>query len=453
MRPSAWIPATLVAAAWAAGCGDSSSPSNRPEASPDGAVSSLDTAPSNAISQDADAEAGARADAAADVAPARDGGSEAVDVGPSVDRSQDGALSPPDRPASDAPMAEFDTLAPDLDAGDAAEADAAADPRDGRGQDARDSTLGDGARSERLRRDSSPDRLADSGGDTPANLVVPTVSGTVYSFRFGDTIFAVDAAQGARIVTFSLGGRNVLTAPRNAGDNNWGSTFWPSPQSDWSWPPPAEIDSGPYGASLAGATLILASATASALGLSVSKRFTVDGVAGVVSIEYSIDNRATRSRSVAPWEISRVAAGGLTFFPMGEGAPSKGSQPLLPLELVGGVAWLAYDASVVTGEAKVFADGSEGWLAHARDGLLFVKAFGDIAPSQAASSETEIELYSDPTHSYIEVENQGALVRLAAGASLTWTVRWFLRELDASVPVESGGAALLGTVRALVEPP
>lgn len=205
---------------------------------------------------------------------------------------------------------------------------------------------------------------------------------------------------------------------------------------------------------LVGATLVLKGATASGLGLSVSKRFTVDGVAGVVSIEYSIDNRATRSRSVAPWEISRVAAGGLTFFPMGEGAPSKGSQPLLPVELSGGgVAWLAYDASVVTGEAKVFADGSEGWLAHARDGLLFVKAFGDIPPTQAAPSEAEIELYSDPTHSYIEVENQGALTRLAAGASLTWTVRWFLRELDASVPVEMGGAALLSTVRALVETP
>jgi hypothetical protein len=377
-----------------------------------------------------------------------------ADTAPATDTGADSAPARTDTSILDAPALDTPMLVPDawVSESDApANDDALTDADDGERGDARDAFSRDSL-SERARLDSAPDGLVDSN-NTPANLVVPEVSGTVYSFRFADTVFAVDAAKGARIITFSLGGRNLLTAAKNASDVNWGSTLWPSPQSDWSWPPPAEIDSGTYTPSLAGATLTLSSATANALGMSVTKKFTVDSLAGVVNIEYRISNRGTQSRSVAPWEVSRVAAGGLTFFPLGEGVPSKGSPALLPLALSGGVAWLAYDASKVTEAQKALADGSEGWLAHATDHLLFVKAFSDITPAQAAPGEAEIELYADPTRTYIELEEQGALTRLAPGASLTWTVRWFLRELDASVPIEVGSADLLSTVRALVQSP
>jgi hypothetical protein len=387
----------------------------------------------DAIPRDHDAEACLDSVAPEAETGGGDGAITTRDATPSADMETDNPLLSPDASTLDVPIAE-----PDASESDAPGTDDVADGG-GEGQDARDAAFRDGP-NERPR-------------DAPANLVVPELSGTIYSFSFDDTVFAVDAAKGARIVTFSLGGRNLLTAAKDASDINWGATFWPSPQNDWSWPPPAEIDSGAYTASVTGATLTLTSATASALGLSVVKTFTVDDVAGVVNIEYRIDNRGTRSRSVAPWEVSRVAAGGLTFFPMGEGAPSKGSPPLLQLELSEGVAWLAYDPNLITEGQKVLADGSEGWIAHATDNLLFVKAFGDITPAQAAPGEAEVELYADPTHTYIELENQGALTKLAAGASLTWTVRWFLREIDASVSVQTGSADLVGTVRTLVQTP
>jgi hypothetical protein len=278
----------------------------------------------------------------------------------------------------------------------------------------------------------------------------PTVNGSVYTFTFGDTVFAVDAAIGGRIVTFSLAGRNILTAAKNGQDINWGSTFWPSPQSAWGWPPPTEIDSDPYAASLAGNTLSLASATSSALGISVTKTFSIDSAAGVVTIDYGLVNRGTRARSFAPWEITRVAAGGLTFFSMGDGAPTKGTQDLLNLQMSGGVAWFVYDAATIPNEQKVFADGNEGWIAHVDGDLLLVKAFTNTPAAQAAPGEAEIELYTDAAHTYIEVENQGAYASLAAGASSQWTVRWFLRKLDPSISVLVGSADLVSTVRMLV---
>ena len=279
----------------------------------------------------------------------------------------------------------------------------------------------------------------------------PTVNGTVYTFTFGNTVFAVDAAKAGRIVTFSLVGKNILTAAKNSQDNNWGSTFWPSPQSAWNWPPPAELDPNPYTAFLCGAALSMTSQTSAALGLSVTKQFSVDASTGVVTINYGLVNHGTQARSVAPWEITRVAAGGLTFFPMGDGSPTKGTQDLLNLQIADGVAWFAYNAASITNEQKVFADGREGWIAHVDGNLLLVKAFTNTLATQAAPGEAEIELYTDAGHSYIEVENQGAYVSVAPGATSTWTVRWFLRLLDPSVSVQPGSPDLLGVVRGLVK--
>jgi len=286
--------------------------------------------------------------------------------------------------------------------------------------------------------------------DASGGPAAPAVNGTVHTFTLGDTVFAVDAAKGGRIVTFSLAGHNVLTSAKNSQDLNWGSTFWPSPQTAWNWPPPAEIDSGGYTASVAGSTLSLSSATSGALGLAATKKFSIDRAAGVVSIEYGLVNHGAQPVSVAPWEITRVAAAGLTFFPMGDGAPSKGSQDLLNLQISGGVAWFAYDVQSITNEQKVFADGHEGWIAHVDGDLLLVKAFTDTPAAQAAPGEAEIELYTDAAHTYIEVENQGAYVSVAPGTTSLWTVRWFLRKLDPSVSVQVGSADLLSTVRALV---
>ena len=277
----------------------------------------------------------------------------------------------------------------------------------------------------------------------------PTVSGSVYTFTFGDTQFVVDAAKAGRIVSFSLAGKNILTAPKNSEDNNWGSTFWTSPQSDWNWPPPAAIDPGPHSGRIVGDALVVESAVAANLGLAVSKKVSVDASKGMVAIDYGIANKGALARKVAPWEISRVATGGLTFFPMGGGKPWKGMQELMPLELQDGIAWFAAPMGPVGNDQKVFADGREGWIAHVDGDLLLVKAFADTIPAQAAPGESEVELYTDPGRTYVEVENQGAYVNLEPGKASSWPVRWFLRKLDSRIKVQPGSGDLLAVVRGL----
>lgn len=440
-----WVAFVAGSLLLAAGCGDSAkmaptADAGRPDASDD-----LIRANDVNAGQDAGSDTGNDADDAS----AFDAPTDADDA-----TAFDAATDTDDATAFDATDAEDGAAgAVPTDAEDGTDFDALTDADDGAASpaltDADSDAPTDAVSATAI--DATSDANRETGADAIDSVpVIPVLSGTVYSFAFADTVFAVDAAKGARIVTFSLLGRNILTVPTPAEMNNTGSTFWPSPQSDWSWPPPSQIDPGPYTGSPIGGLLSLTSAPAPTLGLVVTKEFSVDSRAGVVTIQYGLVNHGTAARSAAPWEITRVAAGGLTFFPMGDGVPSKGSQDLLPLKIVDGVAWFAYDATLIPNDQKVFADGHEGWIAHVDGDLLLVKSFTDTPVAQAAPGEAEIEIYTNAAHTYIEVENQGAYTKIAAGAKSVWPVRWFLRKLDPSVSVTVGSAELLQIVRALV---
>jgi len=73
-----------------------------------------------------------------------------------------------------------------------------------------------------------------------------TQSGNIYTLTVGDMVFKVNADYGARITSFTINGTEILYT---SGDMS-GSTFWPSPQSEWNWPPPEPLDSDAYSATL-----------------------------------------------------------------------------------------------------------------------------------------------------------------------------------------------------------
>ena len=79
------------------------------------------------------------------------------------------------------------------------------------------------------------------------------------------------------------------------------------------------------------------------------------------------------------------------------------------------------------------ADG-KGWLAYLNNGLLLLKKFDDLSPTQPAPGEAEIQVYVNRGKTYIELESQGAYTNLAPGESLTWTVRWQLEPYNGTAP-------------------
>jgi len=273
------------------------------------------------------------------------------------------------------------------------------------------------------------------------------MDGGRHVLAWNDVRLEIDAATGGRVTALAIGGRNLLSGPA-ADAANYGSTFWPAPQSAWGWPPPAEIDHAPTSFVIDPLAIDLRGATSPALGVSVDRRITADAGRGAITFDFSIRNRGAAATRLAPWQITRVPPGGLSLFPTGTGsfAPSN-----LAVREALGVTWYEYDAAAVTDHQKLFADGREGWLAHADGDALLVKTFAIVPRAAQAPGEAQIELYATPAHTYVEVEVQGAYETIAPGAALSWRVVWLVRRLPTNIPREVGSAPLLDFIRGVVE--
>lgn len=220
---------------------------------------------------------------------------------------------------------------------------------------------------------------------------------------------------------FSLSGRNALLTQ----GPEVGSTFWPSPQSAWGWPPPRVLDKAPYSVAVSGNQMVLTSNVCPQTGLRLEKRFElfVDRLQAV----YTMINAGDVPVRVAPWEITRIG-GGTTFF---EGNQPPLSQSNGKLEPAYGHMWHTYDANGQAAHEKVFVNGSSGWLANVHNQLLLLKVFEPLGDDRIAPGEAEIEIYGhgDSATPYIEMEQQGPYQRIEVGQQVQWQVSWVLKAL------------------------
>jgi hypothetical protein len=298
--------------------------------------------------------------------------------------------------------------------------------------------------------------MSSAGAAGALSLIVANNAGK-YSLAFGQTYIEIDPSNGARITALRLGGSTgtdvILDQTVNAGtDNadNWGSTFWPSPQT-WPWPPTSAtsigaINSSPYTVASDTSSVTLTSGLAGSPTVKVVKKFTADLNKEAVVIAYTVTNGGTAPVTVAPWEITRMGSGSITFYMQGTGAPTAGGTfALPPTTSAAGATWFQHTGSAT--QYKLNSDGSGGWIASAIGDLLLVKTFPDVPAGMAAAGEAEIEIYSSQL--YVEVEQQGAVQTLAPGASLDWTVNWYVRKLSA--PAAVGSADLVTLVQNLIK--
>jgi len=275
---------------------------------------------------------------------------------------------------------------------------------------------------------------------------VPVVRKENLRFSAGRYTVELDPVDGGRIVEFSLNGHNVLV-PKQESPSAYGSSFWPSPQSDWSWPPPPELDSLPWQIQLEGRTVVMTSGVNQKLGLMAEQRITAEPETDSLNIELIFTNRGALPRKVAPWQNTRVRPGGLVFYPSDAPTTSESSLLLMPER---GITWFLHDPTKYQESRKSYADGREGWLAHLDRGYLFIKVFPDIPREAQAPKEGEIVLYVPDSGRFLEVEQQGAYVELAVGESTRYAVRWIVKKLPEGVESTPGNQALVELARRLI---
>ena len=297
--------------------------------------------------------------------------------------------------------------------------------------------------------------VKDTVGPAKDTVVFSPLS-TYLTLDLGGARMVVDVEKGARITELSIAGVNVLSGP-GINSQNFGSTFWPSPQSLWGWPPLKPFDTDPYTGimdPLTGGIRLDSEPAALPMvegypKLRLSKTFLPLPEKNAVDVTYGIANVSTNGApavTTAPWQVTRVrGVGGLTFLAKGSGRV-KAAEGLRLVESAG-LLWFPFVPA--SGDAKTFAD-AQGWVAHVTaDRLLLVLRFEDIAASDSPSGDAELELYTglaSTVGDYLELEPQGKQKILAAGGTLTWTVRFLLRTLPAHITPTVGDPALIAFV-------
>lgn len=244
----------------------------------------------------------------------------------------------------------------------------------------------------------------------------------LYTISCGNIQMKIDAARGARITSFTFDGQEVISQLDRP--NMYGSTFWTSPQKEWSWPPVFEHDLMAYTVDGSGNEYVMTSQLSQKFPVRIRKKFAADPGDRCIVVTYTIINESDKERKVAPWEITRVPAQGDIFFD----APLNSITPagLMPFVKKNGLAWYTIDHDE-TQNRKINADG-KGWLCYRNDGLLLTKRFDDLTSSQPAPDEAEIQVYVHKGNVYVELESQGEYKTLKPGESLDWTVRWYLEK-------------------------
>ncbi|MGN6645635.1 MAG: DUF4380 domain-containing protein [Cytophaga sp.] len=278
---------------------------------------------------------------------------------------------------------------------------------------------------------------------------VAPIGDSAYSLSYAGLTAVIDFKNGGRLEALSLGDKNILSG-KKVNPGNWGTSLWPAPQSAWGWPPSQELDNFAYTVVQDSTEIILKSKKDPKQSFIFTKAYKINTADTTLVVTYTILNDTTIAQKVAAWEISRVAPGGLTFYPSGDEAKRGLLAPLTKDSL--GATWYQHKPETVPatgppGSTKVFADGKEGWLAQFSNGMLLVKSFEDVAAGKYAPEEGEIELYANPDHSYIEIEQQGTYVELKAHEELKYTVTYKLVKLPETSSVNISYKELLDLAR------
>ncbi|MGA7719725.1 MAG: DUF4380 domain-containing protein [Ignavibacteriaceae bacterium] len=281
------------------------------------------------------------------------------------------------------------------------------------------------------------------------NKSITTTKNGSYIINTGNKNMTFDPKEGGRITSFKLDDYEFLT-DKNVHPDNYGSTFWPSPQSNWNWPPPAVLDNEPYQVEYKGKSIVATSGIDPVSGLQFIKEFS-GGKNNRMYLTYSILNVYKEVKKVAPWEVTRVHKGGLLFFPAGETPVHKKSFDMALTETMNGIVWSKIEKQGPKSSLLSISDGSEGWIAYAIEGKLFVKKFEDIKPAMFAPGEAEISLYLCPDADYIEIEIQGKYESLNPGSKSVWKVEWNAANIPSTIKVDKDSKELVDFVRGLIK--
>ena len=275
--------------------------------------------------------------------------------------------------------------------------------------------------------------------------------GNNYYRKEGNNQLVISASVAGRVSSLKIDDQELLLTPDFTKTSIWGNAFWTSPQSEWNWPPSESLDTDPYTVSYENDRLVLTSKVDEKTRYQFVKSYGINAEKKCISIRYSIYNRGEVEKNVAPWEVTRLQAGGIAFFPQGNTESTSGIFYPMPVEHIDGLTWSTYDVNNIReNHHKMLTDGKEGWIAFTNKGKLLVKEFSDVPVELLVAGEGEIELFANTEKTFWEVGQQGEMTTLAPGQHLNWEVLWYMRTLPENIKAKAGNPELVSFVRGVL---
>ena len=190
-------------------------------------------------------------------------------------------------------------------------------------------------------------------------------------------------------------------------------------------------------------TIETASPVDPGVGLRVLKSFTLDPNTGELGILQRMINSSGRELRYCIWDRTVCKGGGFVFFKLNPESRFEKGWSILSRSGAGfhypagqqqpGVQVIDDLLVIQTGttSAKIGADSLSGWIAYARDNLLFIKFFPVSPGGNYADGGNTVEVMWTPT--ITELSPLSPAVKLAPGASYDFPERWMLIPLDKAV--------------------
>ena len=179
--------------------------------------------------------------------------------------------------------------------------------------------------------------------------------GLIFEVKCGKAVMKI-SADGGRVLSFSYDQKEILT--QSTEHENFGSTLWTAPQSDWGWPPFDVLDNQEYKVKKIGNKLKMTSEPDPKSGFQFGKTWQAMKN-NSIRIEYLIKNISGKAKSVGPWEVTRVPSGGLAFFPEG-GRGKVPESDLKPNLEKDDIKWISINKNPIPEHQKLFSTAKEG---------------------------------------------------------------------------------------------
>ena len=253
-------------------------------------------------------------------------------------------------------------------------------------------------------------------------VIVPN-AGRVLQFRFmGET-------NGPFFENPALYGKNATASSWNTTGGFGGDKPWPSPQSHWSWPPPAGFDGSPYTASINHGVVWLTGPVDSTYKIQVTRRIELAFGAPEMRITSSFERVAATTltnRALGVWVVTQLSNPircylpvpspsifSTGYFNLGTGIPNG-------FAVTNGLLGMPRNAS---NSYKIGSDASTllwvgtNWCVR----IDSVRVPG-LSKSDYPDSGCSAEIYTNPNPvAYVEMELLGPLVKLQIGETMART--------------------------------